>query len=91
MESIGANCQELKKQYDDCFNNWFSERYLKGDYHSDMCSPLFESYQSCVKEAIQNKGIDLWEITEKGEIKKQQQQHSSSPSSTISSSNNENH
>lgn len=62
MESIGQECKELKKQYDDCFNAWFSERYLKGDYHSNMCHRLFETYQGCVKEAIKRQKIDLWQI-----------------------------
>jgi TRIAP1/MDM35 family protein len=30
MNSIGENCNELKTKYDACFNQWFSEKFLKG-------------------------------------------------------------
>ena len=62
MESIGPHCKELKQQYDECFNAWFQERYLKGDYHSNLCNRLFENYQGCVREAIKRQKIDLWQI-----------------------------
>lgn len=49
MNSIGDNCNELKKQYDFCFNTWFSEKFLKGKTDDTMCAPLFKIYQQCVK------------------------------------------
>lgn len=49
MNSIGEDCNELKKQYDACFNNWFSERFLKGDTDDSACAPIFKVYQECVK------------------------------------------
>lgn len=61
MNSLGAECQELKSSYDKCFNEWFSEEFLKGK-KTDPCSALFKTYQSCVKKAIKDKDIDLWEI-----------------------------
>jgi TRIAP1/MDM35 family protein len=49
MNSIGENCNELKKQYDHCFLTWFSERFLKGDANDEICAPYFKVYQQCVK------------------------------------------
>ena len=49
MNSIGENCNELKKNYDACFNHWFSERFLKGDTDDSSCAPIFKLYQQCVK------------------------------------------
>lgn len=49
MNSIGEECTELKKKYDDCFNTWFSERFLKGDHDDSVCSSIFKVYQECVK------------------------------------------
>lgn len=49
MNSIGDDCNELKKQYDACFNNWFSERFLKGETDDSVCAPIFKVYQECVK------------------------------------------
>lgn len=49
MNSIGENCNELKKQYDACFNNWFAEQFLRGSTNDQACAPLFKVYQQCVK------------------------------------------
>lgn len=61
MNSIHKDCQELKEKYDACFNEWFKERFLKG-MKDDACAPLFKDYQACVKKAIKEQGIDLWEM-----------------------------
>ncbi|KAL4223118.1 TP53-regulated inhibitor of apoptosis 1 [Mactra antiquata] len=61
MQSVGAECQELKNAYDKCFNDWFTNSFLKGK-KGDPCQEIFKSYQSCVKKAIAEKNIDLWEI-----------------------------
>ncbi|KAJ9590904.1 hypothetical protein L9F63_016061 [Diploptera punctata] len=62
MNSIGENCNELKKQYDNCFLTWFSERFLKGDTNDEMCAPFFKVYQQCVKRAMKDHQIDLKEV-----------------------------
>ncbi|KAK7487900.1 hypothetical protein BaRGS_00020801 [Batillaria attramentaria] len=61
MNSVGEECQELKKAYDECFNKWFSERFLKG-VTDDSCADHFRVYQECVKKAIKEKKLDLWEL-----------------------------
>lgn len=47
MNSLSPKCQKAKEEYDACFNNWFSERYLKG-HTTNECEPLFRIYQKCV-------------------------------------------
>lgn len=50
MESFDSECTPLKTKYDECFNKWFRERYLKGETdHNEACGELFEAYQQCVK------------------------------------------
>ena len=61
MNSLSKKCQEAKEKYDACFNSWFSERYLKGDTE-DICEPVFRVYQKCVKEAIEEQKIELWNL-----------------------------
>jgi TRIAP1/MDM35 family protein len=61
MNSLSQKCQEAKEKYDACFNKWFSERYLKGDTR-DECEPVFKVYQACVKEAIEEHKIELWNL-----------------------------
>lgn len=48
MNSVGSECNDLKKEYDSCFNVWYSESFLKGDYKSDPCSELLKNYRTCV-------------------------------------------
>lgn len=62
MNSLGADCNELKKSYDSCFNVWFAEKFLKGDRSDDMCKPIFLVYQECVKNAIKGQNIDFKEV-----------------------------
>lgn len=62
MNSIGEECTELKKKYDDCFNSWFSEKFLKGEHDDSMCADIFKIYQECVKNAMKQQNIDFKEI-----------------------------
>lgn len=61
MNSLGQDCNELKKRYEQCFNSWFCDGFLKGDTN-DPCKQLFEDYQGCVKKAVNQHKINLWEI-----------------------------
>ena len=51
MNSISEECQELKNQYDACFNKWFREKFLKGDTNNTCCD-IFVKYQNCVKVTL---------------------------------------
>lgn len=53
MDSIGKDCKELKRQYEACFNAWYSESFLRNK-NGDMsvCEPLFQEYQKCLKVVI---------------------------------------
>ena len=48
MNSLNTKCQEAKEKYDACFNNWFSEKFLKGQ-NDNECEPLFKIYQTCIQ------------------------------------------
>ncbi|XP_068144629.1 TP53-regulated inhibitor of apoptosis 1-like [Drosophila tropicalis] len=62
MNSIGEDCNDLKKQYDACFNSWFSGSFLKGQTDDSACAPIFKIYQECVKRAMREQKIELREI-----------------------------
>lgn len=51
MNSLYKECTELKQKYDACYTVWFTDKFLKGDTNEDMCAPLFNSYQQCLKVA----------------------------------------
>ncbi|KAI8847212.1 mitochondrial distribution/morphology family 35/apoptosis, partial [Chytridium lagenaria] len=50
-------CQDLKQRYDQCFNKWYSEKFLKGE-RDEECEDLFKLYRACVWKAIKDKNID---------------------------------
>ncbi|KAL1517794.1 hypothetical protein ABEB36_001518 [Hypothenemus hampei] len=62
MNSIGEACNDLKKEYDDCFNSWFSDHFLRGRTNDSLCAPLFKVYQDCVKKAMKQQNIDFEEV-----------------------------
>ncbi|XP_005987220.1 TP53-regulated inhibitor of apoptosis 1 [Latimeria chalumnae] len=59
MNSVGQECTDLKHEYDQCFNRWFAEKFLKGDRSADPCTELFKKYQVCVQKAIKEKDIPV--------------------------------
>jgi TRIAP1/MDM35 family protein len=48
MESIGKECTELKHKYEECFNKWYSEKFLKGQLADTPCQDLFDNYRACL-------------------------------------------
>ncbi|XP_060641354.2 TP53-regulated inhibitor of apoptosis 1 isoform X2 [Anolis sagrei] len=70
MNSVGEACTELKRDYDQCFNRWFAEKFLKGEggggggggggeSGGEPCLQLFKRYQLCVQKAIKEKEIPI--------------------------------
>ncbi|XP_021487465.2 TP53-regulated inhibitor of apoptosis 1 [Meriones unguiculatus] len=59
MNSVGEACTDMKREYDQCFNRWFAEKFLKGDGSGDPCTDLFKRYQQCVQKAIKEKEIPI--------------------------------
>jgi len=50
MNSLDEECTPLKTKYDECFNAWFRDSFLKGKAgHEEACGELFKAYQGCLK------------------------------------------
>lgn len=50
MNSLEEGCTPLKAQYDECFNAWFRDSFLRGKVdHERSCGELFSAYQKCLK------------------------------------------
>ncbi|KAL5477107.1 hypothetical protein EMCRGX_G023852 [Ephydatia muelleri] len=63
MNSIGAECTELKAKYDDCFNAWFRESFLAGKNDHDIrCGAFFSSYQKCLRTTLEKQNLISPEI-----------------------------
>ena len=59
MESIAPACSELKKKYEECFNLWFSEKFLRGEKDDSECRDLFEAYRDCLKRELKDKDLSV--------------------------------
>ncbi|CCH62559.1 hypothetical protein TBLA_0H02750 [Henningerozyma blattae CBS 6284] len=55
--SCAPECTELKKTYDDCFNTWYSEKFLKGKSIENECAKQWYAYSECLKTALVKQGI----------------------------------
>ncbi|SMN17773.1 similar to Saccharomyces cerevisiae YKL053C-A MDM35 Mitochondrial intermembrane space protein [Maudiozyma saulgeensis] len=55
--SFAPECTELKKTYDNCFNEWYSEKFLKGKSVENECSKEWYAYIGCVNENLKKKSI----------------------------------
>ncbi|ODQ59940.1 hypothetical protein WICANDRAFT_62516 [Wickerhamomyces anomalus NRRL Y-366-8] len=55
--SFAPECTAAKKEYDDCFNNWYTEKFLKGKSLYNECEDLWYDYKNCVDLALAKKGV----------------------------------
>ncbi|KAJ2013733.1 Mitochondrial distribution and morphology protein 35, partial [Coemansia sp. S610] len=56
MESIDKKCTPLKREYDECFNKWYSEKFLDGK-DTPSCTLVFQTYQKCLRQALKDQGL----------------------------------
>ncbi|XP_075220037.1 TP53-regulated inhibitor of apoptosis 1-like isoform X2 [Lycorma delicatula] len=55
-------CKKLKEEYENCFNLWFSQKFLKGDDNDEMCAPLLKVYIECVQKTMKENQIEFKEV-----------------------------
>ncbi|ODV62258.1 TRIAP1/MDM35 family protein, partial [Ascoidea rubescens DSM 1968] len=55
--SFAPECTISKKRYDDCFNNWYTEKFLAGKSMKNECQELWLTYKACVDKALTKQGI----------------------------------
>lgn len=50
--SFAPECTEGKNKYDECFNEWYTEKFLKGKSIQNECTELWDDYITCVNAAL---------------------------------------
>lgn len=50
--SFAPECTESKIKYDDCFNKWYTEKFLQGKSLHNECTELWDNYITCVNAAL---------------------------------------
>lgn len=55
--SFAPECNELKQEYDTCFNSWYSEKFLKGKSTQNECEGFWDKYQECLNVHLAKQGV----------------------------------
>ncbi|AET39593.1 Mdm35p Ecym_4559 [Eremothecium cymbalariae DBVPG len=55
--SFAPECTPLKDTYDKCFNQWYSEKFLKGRSMENECAEQWQTYMECVETHLVKQGI----------------------------------
>ncbi|KAF0852661.1 mitochondrial distribution and morphology protein 35 (Mdm35) [Andalucia godoyi] len=55
-ESISAPCAREKKDYTECFQSWYSTKFLKGQFTPE-CESEFQAFRDCMVTSMEKKGI----------------------------------
>lgn len=50
--SFAPECNDTKLEYDDCFNKWYTDKFLQGKSMQNECTSLWENYITCVNAAL---------------------------------------
>lgn len=50
--SFAPECNEAKAHYDNCFNEWYTQKFLKGKSLQNECTEFWDSYKTCVDNAL---------------------------------------
>ncbi|EDK46182.1 mitochondrial distribution and morphology protein 35, partial [Lodderomyces elongisporus NRRL YB-4239] len=55
--SFAPECTPAKKEYDDCFNKWYTEKFLKGKSIENECTEFWDNYIECININLAKQGI----------------------------------
>ncbi|XP_048228113.1 uncharacterized protein At4g33100 [Ricinus communis] len=48
-------CAHLRAAYHNCFNRWYSEKFLKGQWDKEECVSEWQKYKACLSEHLDDK------------------------------------
>lgn len=55
--SATSPCAHLRAAYHDCFNRWYSEKFLKGQWDKVECISEWEKYRECLSQHLDDKHL----------------------------------
>ena len=59
MDQLAPKCVTARKEYEECFRQWYSGAWLRGKDGGgkENCDDQFEAYQSCVLLAVKARNL----------------------------------
>ncbi|GLT72769.1 hypothetical protein SLA2020_446730 [Shorea laevis] len=55
--SSTSPCAHLRAAYHNCFNRWYSEKFLKGQWEKEECVSEWQKYRACLSEHLDDKHL----------------------------------
>ncbi|KAH7307407.1 hypothetical protein KP509_22G057700 [Ceratopteris richardii] len=55
--SKNSPCAALKSAFNECFNKWYGDKFLKGQWEKDECFHEWEAYRTCVLRRMEEKKL----------------------------------
>ncbi|GMH06938.1 hypothetical protein Nepgr_008778 [Nepenthes gracilis] len=55
--SSTSPCAHLRIAYHDCFNRWYSEKFLKGQWDKEDCVAEWRKYRECLSRHLEDKQL----------------------------------
>ncbi|KAL8152288.1 hypothetical protein V2J09_010048 [Rumex salicifolius] len=55
--SSTSPCTHLRTVYQNCFNRWYSEKFLKGQWDKEECVTEWQKYRACLSEHLEDKHL----------------------------------
>ncbi|KAK9149161.1 hypothetical protein Scep_007918 [Stephania cephalantha] len=47
-------CAHLRSDYQRCFNRWYSEKFLKGEWEKEECVSEWDKYRACLAQHLKD-------------------------------------
>ncbi|XP_074309697.1 uncharacterized protein At4g33100 isoform X1 [Silene latifolia] len=55
--STTSPCAHLRTAYHNCFNNWYSEKFVKGQWQNEECVAEWQKYRTCLSQHLEDKQL----------------------------------
>ncbi|XP_023001888.1 uncharacterized protein At4g33100 isoform X1 [Cucurbita maxima] len=55
--SATSPCADLRAVYHNCFNRWYSEKFVKGQLDEEPCVSEWQKYRACLSEHLEDKKL----------------------------------
>ncbi|XP_023536688.1 uncharacterized protein At4g33100-like isoform X2 [Cucurbita pepo subsp. pepo] len=55
--SATSPCADLRAVYHNCFNRWYSEKFVKGQFDEEPCVSEWQKYRACLSEHLEDKKL----------------------------------
>ncbi|KAK2644945.1 hypothetical protein Ddye_020140 [Dipteronia dyeriana] len=57
QDSSTSPCAHLRTAYHNCFNRWYSEKFVKGQWDKEDCVSEWQKYRACLSEHLDDKHL----------------------------------